>query len=148
MDVVAMHARCPKARLVGPARLARHRFVLMGRTGYASVRRDPKLTVHGLLFGLALSDIPPLDRYEDVAHGLYTKAVQPVLLALGEAKQALIYLGTDETEGGSPPAGYLEGVVAAARAAELPSAYVASLVALLPRGSRQQSSVHIRPPVS
>ena len=83
MDEAAMRVRCPKARAIGTARLARHRFVLMGQTGYASVLRDPVSTVHGVLIDLALSDVRPLDRYEDVAHGLYVKALLPVTRAAG-----------------------------------------------------------------
>ena len=133
MDLVAMRLRCPKACALGRARLARHRIVLMGKTGYASVLRDASSTVHGLLFDLSLSDVAPLDRYEDVAHGLYEKVWQPVLPVGGGARQAMIYVGTDKTAGGTPPPGYMEGVVAAARAAALPPAYVASLETMLPR---------------
>ena len=134
MDAAAMRVRCPRSRPVGLARLMRHRFYLMGRTGYASVRRDPRATVHGVLFDLALADVPALDRYEDVGHGLYTKAQQPVVLGEGASRRALLYYGADESEGGTPPVGYMEGVVAAARAAALPPAYVSGLETHLPRG--------------
>lgn len=134
MDLAAMRLRCPRSRPLGPARLMRHRFHLMRRTGYASVRRDPRATVHGLLFDLALADVPALDLYEDVAHGLYTKSLQPVLPASGGARRALIYLGSDTGEGGAPPAGYMEGILAAAGAAALPRAYRVALEAHLPRG--------------
>ncbi len=133
MDLDAMRTRCPKGRAIGRARLARHRFVLMGRSGFASVQRDDTATVHGLLFDLALSDVPPLDRYEDIAHGLYVKANQPVMQSGGGARRALIYLGTDQTVDGTPPAGYMEAIVAAARAAALPDTYVANLETMLPR---------------
>ena len=133
MDVGAMRSRCPKARAIGPARLARHRYVLMGKTGYASVQRCPSETVHGLLFDLALSDVAPLDRYEDVADGLYLKMVQPVVLSGSGAREALIYVGTDVTVGGTPPSGYMEGVIAAAREAALPAAYIARLATMVPR---------------
>ena len=105
----------------------------MGKTGYASVLRELSSTVHGLLFDLALSDVAPLDRYEDVAHGLYGKTWQPVLPVGGGARHAMIYVGTDASVGGTPPPGYMEGVVGAARAAALPPAYVASLQTMLPR---------------
>ena len=134
MDATAMRARCPRSHVVGLARLMRHRFYLMGRTGYASVCRDPRVSVHGVLFDLALADVPALDRYEDVAHGLYTKAQQSVVLGAGQTRRALLYYGADESEGGAPPPGYMEGVVAAARAAALPPAYVTGLEAHLPRG--------------
>ena len=35
--------------------------------------RDPRRTIWGLLWDLALSDVPALDRYEGVAGGLYVK---------------------------------------------------------------------------
>lgn len=134
MDLAAMKSRCPASTLVGPARLARHR-VIINQDGYATVVRDPKETVHGLLFDIALSDVPALDRYEGIARGLYSKALQPVLTAEGPRK-ALIYIGRNAMPG-VPKPGYLEGVVAAAAGAGLPSAYVARLAALaqLPRPS-------------
>jgi gamma-glutamylcyclotransferase (GGCT)/AIG2-like uncharacterized protein YtfP len=126
MDDAALKARCPKARRIGRARLPRHRFVLMA-DGYASVRRDPLSDVHGVLFDLALSDIAPLDRYEDVEGGLYIKAFQPVVRHDGHASRALIYIGTDQSRGGVPVPGYMRAIVDAARAADLPAAYVAML---------------------
>ena len=137
MDKAAMRGRCPKARALGRARLARHRFVLMGN-GYASVHRDLRADVHGLLFDLALSDVAPLDRYEAIAAGLYTKEVQPVLRDGGGPCQALIYVGTDLTTGGTPPKGYVEAIVAAARVAALPASHIAVLESFVP-GPRGKS---------
>lgn len=127
-----MRARCPKARFLDNAILSRHRFVLMGN-GYASVCRDRRSEVHGVLYDLAFSDIPALDRYEEVAGGLYVKAMQPVRRQAGQAHQALIYFGTDETIGGTPPLGHMEAIVAAARSSGLPASYVAKLETFLPK---------------
>jgi gamma-glutamylcyclotransferase (GGCT)/AIG2-like uncharacterized protein YtfP len=124
MDAVAMAARCPRSTLIGQGRLNRHRFIIM-REGYASVVRDPRATVHGILWDLALGDVPALDRYEGVASGLYVKAMQPVSVP-GGSKRALIYLGGTSTTG-APRPGYLEAVLAAASAAQLPAAYRAEL---------------------
>ena len=66
MDAGAMAARCPRSTLIGQGRLNRHRFIIM-REGYASVVRDPTSTVWGVLWDLALADVPALDRYEGVA---------------------------------------------------------------------------------
>lgn len=132
MDAAAMRQRCPRAKPLGRACLKRHRFVLMGN-GYASVHRDPRAEVHGVLFDLALSDVAPLDRYEEVAAGLYVKAVQPVVRHGAGPCQALIYIGTDPRVGGRPPARYMEAVVAAARAAGLPPTYILHLETWLPR---------------
>jgi gamma-glutamylcyclotransferase (GGCT)/AIG2-like uncharacterized protein YtfP len=121
MDAAAMALRCPVSRLVGRGRLPRHRFIVM-REGYASVVRDPARTVHGVLWKLASQDIPALDRYEGVAGGLYAKAALPVTTA-GGVRRALIYLGRS-TAPGRPRPGYLDAVLAAARAAHLPEPYI------------------------
>ena len=132
MDRRAMARRCPGARVLGPARLNRHRLVIV-REGYASVRRDPRQAVHGLVWDLPLRDVPALDRYEEIAGGLYVKAVQAVLTASGP-RRTLIYLGCGG-EGGTPRPGYLEGVLAAGREAGLPAGYLAALGALCPGGA-------------
>ena len=121
MDAAAMAARCPASRLVGQGRLQRHRFVIM-REGWASVVRDPTETVWGVLWELALADVPALDRYEGVAGGLYVKAYQPVAAA-GGVRRALIYLGRNGGPG-VPRPGYLEAVLAAGAAAQLPAPYL------------------------
>ena len=148
MDEAALQRRCPKARALGLARLVRHRFVLMPN-GYASVRRDPVSDVHGVLFDLALSDVRPLDRYEDVDRGLYTKVIQPVVRHKGLPVQALLYVGAAAGPSagagqGAAEAGYMAGVVAAARAVGLPPAYVAMLEGLAaprPIGARLPRAV-------
>jgi gamma-glutamylcyclotransferase (GGCT)/AIG2-like uncharacterized protein YtfP len=136
MDAAAMGARCPKAQVLGIARLARHRFALMS-DGYATVVRDPNAQVHGVLYDLAQSDIPALDRYEDISRGLYVKANQPVLRENGSPARALVYIGragASETPNRRP--GYMDGVIGAARAAGLPVAYVDFLAGLLSGGTQ------------
>ncbi|KAB1076278.1 gamma-glutamylcyclotransferase family protein [Methylobacterium planeticum] len=120
MDAAAMALRCPASRLIGQGRLHRHRFIIM-REGYASVVRDPGRTVWGVLWELALADVPALDRYEGVAGGLYAKAAQPVVTQ-GGIRRALIYFGRS-TAPGAPRPGYLETVLRAAEAAQLPAEY-------------------------
>ncbi|MEE7506238.1 gamma-glutamylcyclotransferase family protein [Methylobacterium mesophilicum] len=124
MDAAAMALRCPASRLIGGGHLPNHRFIIM-REGYASVVPDPRRTVWGVLWELAPDDIPALDRYEGVAGGLYTKAALPVRTGEG-VKRALIYRGCS-TAPGRPRPGYLEAVVAAARAAQLPPVYIREL---------------------
>lgn len=127
MDLAGMAARCPASRPIGRARLPRHRPVIM-REGYASVARDPRRDVYGLLWELALADIAALDRYEDVARGLYVKRQVSVLSEAGP-RRALCYLGSNAGPG-APQPGYLEGVLEAGRMAGLPPAYLAELAAL------------------
>lgn len=124
MDIEAMKRRAPTAKPLGRARLPRHRFVIMAE-GYASVMRDPRFSVHGMLWEVSLADIRALDRFEGVDRGLYVKLNQPVIQeenGLG-AKRALIYVGQG-LPGGRPRPGYLEDVVKAARAIGLPAGYL------------------------
>lgn len=141
MDLSAMKTRCPGSEVIGPARLQGYRFALMKRSGYATVRAARASVVHGLLFRLAPADVAPLDRYEDIAHNLYVKAIQPVIPSDGKgARGALVYLGGELADGGEPPPGYMEAILAAARAAALPANYLATLEAFLPRGSSRQAA--------
>jgi hypothetical protein len=128
MDVETMSKRCPRSHPLGRARLAKHRFFVM-REGYASVAPDPRATVHGVLWDLALSDVRALDVYEEVARGIYAKIVKPVLREPHGSARALIYVGhTQET--GTPREDYFARVVAAAKTWELPAPYLAYLDAL------------------
>jgi hypothetical protein len=129
MDVAAMAARCPASKPLGIARLPRHR-IAVAREGYATVLRDPRRTVWGVLWDLALADVPALDRYECVASRLFVKMSQAVLSERGP-RRALIYVARS-TAPGLPRPGYLEGVFAAAEAAGLPASYRKEIAALLP----------------
>ncbi len=116
MDVAAMARRCPSSKQLGLARLPRHRWII-STDGYATVLRDPRREVMGLLWDLALSDVPALDRFEDVPR-LYRKVTQPVISTAG-IRRALVYIGRS-AEPGKPRSGYLEDVLRAAEAAGLP----------------------------
>jgi hypothetical protein len=132
MDVAAMARRCPRSRALGTARLMRHRFVVMPG-GWGSVTRDPRQSVHGVLWDLAAADVRALDAFEEIGRGLYRKILQPVVKSSGGAVRALVYVG--HGEGGEPRRAYIEDVTAAARAWALPDAYVRQIEALLPRAA-------------
>jgi AIG2-like family len=144
MDRAAMAARCPASKPLGSARLARHRFIVTS-DGYASVVRDPRRTVWGLLWDIAFADMPALDRYESVASGLYVKLTQSVITERG-ARRALIYVGRSAGTG-QPRPGYLKGVVAAAREAGLPADYIAEVEAWSPQSGTRHTSAPARRPV-
>jgi hypothetical protein len=120
MDIADMAKRAPHSRVIGPARLPRHRFIIM-KEGYASVVRDARFAVHGLLWDLAFADLRPLDRFEGIDRGLYIKLNQPVIVPEG-SKRALVYVG-GSSEPGKPRPGYMESILAAAEALDLPPAY-------------------------
>src|SRR5664279_2630290 len=110
MSVSAMARRCPRAKPIGLARLERHRLAAM-REGWLTAVRAPRGAVHGVLWDLALSDLPALDRHEGP---LYVKISQPVV-ASGGAKRALVYFGSNAGPG-ILRADYCAEVLAAARA--------------------------------
>jgi hypothetical protein len=130
MDQAAMLARCPASKPVGIGRLMRHRFMIFDE-GYATVIRDPQRAVWGMVWDLALADVPALDRYESLSTGLYTKVVQPIVTAQGP-RRAILYVGRS-AKPGKPLPGYMEGVVEAARHAGLPEDYIRSLKAWMPK---------------
>src|SRR5580700_8248275 len=112
-DVMRRHA--PAAQPIGAAALADHRFIITA-DGYASVAPTTAHTVHGMLWR-----ITPRDRAE----------ILPVRHAEG-LRPALVYVARP-LRTGQPKAGYMELVVAAARAWHLPSDYISSLQHWLPR---------------
>ncbi|CAM5766916.1 gamma-glutamylcyclotransferase family protein [Bosea minatitlanensis] len=132
MDPAGMAERCPHSRALGLARLPRHRFIVT-RDGYASVIRDPREAVHGVLWDCSLGDIRALDKFEDIASGLYVKISQPVIVP-GGAKRALIYIGRSG-EPGKPKPGYMETVILGAKHFGLPEACIANLNRFLTKPS-------------
>ncbi|WP_442756578.1 gamma-glutamylcyclotransferase family protein [Methylocystis sp. JAN1] len=125
MDAAAMAGRCPRSRLLGRARLARWRFVVMP-SGFASVVPDPRTNVYGALWDVPVSDVMALDRYERVGQGLYAKRMVPVLKEPFGASPALAYIGAAPNQGAAWP-GYLADIVAAAEKLDLPEAYIGYL---------------------
>ena len=130
MDQAAMLQRCPASKPVGIGRLMRHRFIIFDE-GYATVVRDPQRAVWGMVWDLALANVPALDRYESLSTGLYTKVIQPVVTAKGP-RRAMVYVGRS-AKPGMPLPGYMEGVIEAARHAGLSEDYVRSLSVWLPK---------------
>lgn len=110
--------------------------------GWLTAVRDPRSSVHGVLWELALSDVSALDRYEGLPQGHYTKIAQPVRTPSGP-RRALVYFGANVGPGPLRPE-YLAGVLAAARAWPLPAEAIAALERLgggsraSALGSRQQ----------
>lgn len=129
MDAAAMAARCPRSRLIGRGRLAGFRTVLMP-SGFVSVAPDRRMSVHGVLWDVAVGDVAALDRYEDVAHGLYAKKNLLILREPVGSARALVYVG-GRPDLGAASRGYFEGVIAAARAQALPGVYIDYLTSLL-----------------
>jgi AIG2-like family len=130
MYPAVMRKHAPAATPLGVARLEHHRFVITA-DGYASVVPARNYVVHGLMWRLTPRDRVTLDLWENTASGLYRAETLPVHFA-GTLRPALIYVARQRPDG-IPKPGYVEIVVKAARALELPQAYIASLEQWLPR---------------
>jgi hypothetical protein len=124
-----MRKHAPAAAPLGVARLTDYRFVITS-DGYASVAPVRRHHVYGLLWRLTPRDRVMLDLWENIAAGQYRAEMLPVIQG-GRRRPALVYVARRRPPG-RPKAGYMEIVVAAARALALPEDYVASLEAWLP----------------
>jgi hypothetical protein len=130
MDVNAMARRCPRSKALGLARLERHRLAVM-REGWLTAIRNPSSAVHGVLWDLALSDVPALDRHESLSQGFYVKRTQAVIAEPGP-KRAIVYIGANSGPGVLRPA-YIAEVLTAARSWPLPAEGVEALEQLARR---------------
>ena len=126
MALADMAVRCPQSSAQGLARLPRHRFGVTQR-GYATVRRDARTDVWGVLWTLAFADVPALDRWEEISRRLYRKTTCSVVRAGGAAVRSLIYLADLDEPGSRAPRSYGKGIVHAAEAAGAPAPYVRQL---------------------
>jgi gamma-glutamylcyclotransferase (GGCT)/AIG2-like uncharacterized protein YtfP len=135
MDRAHMARICPQASPLGVGALRSYKYVLAA-SGYATVVPWPGSFVHGVVWKVGPREIAALDRYENVAGGLYRSAMLPVKMQ-DRLLRALLYLACGDASGATP-AGYQEGVIAAAEAWNLPEAYVATLGQWLPKKKLRQ----------
>jgi hypothetical protein len=129
MHRAVMGKYAPAARPVGVGELPDHRFFITA-DGYASVAPARAETVWGVLWRLTPRDRVLLDTWENTASGLYRAQMLPVRWD-GRRRPALVYVARPGGEG-RPKSGYMELVLAAARAWDLPPTYVLSLQRWLP----------------
>jgi hypothetical protein len=141
MNREVMRKHAPAAKPVGVAALANHRFVITA-DGFASVAAARGGAVHGVLWLITPRDRVTLDVWESVGSGLYRVEILPVHQA-GRRRPALVYIAR-QRGAGRPKPGYMELVVAAARARKLPSDYIVSLERLLPAHDGNANARKIR----
>ncbi len=131
----AMARRCPGARILGKAVLAQHRFLVI-RGGHGTVRPKAGASVHGVLWRIGPRDLAALDRYEEVARGLYRRERRRVAFG-GRNIRALVYVAAP-TARGRPRAAYIDAILATARGLGFPAAYVAALSAIARRSAGER----------
>jgi hypothetical protein len=129
MHRAVMRKHAPEAVPIGVARLPDYRFLITA-DGYASLAPARAQSVHGMMWRLTPRDRVTLDAWENIAGGLYRAETLPVYCDRRRWR-ALVYIARPRPPG-PPKAGYMEIVVEAAHALELPSAYVAALQKWLP----------------
>ena len=127
-----MRKHAPAAVPLGIARLLGYRFVITS-DGYASIVPARTHGVYGMLWRLTPRDRVMLDLWENVAAGHYRAQVLPVLRR-ARRRPALVDVARRRPLGW-PKAGYMEIVIDAARALELPEGYIACLEEWLPARS-------------
>jgi len=96
LDREQMEARCPGARVVGPARLPGHRLEFAGHSarwggGVATVVPAEDAAVNGVLYQLLPRHLEALDRQEGHPF-LYERVVRSVVDAAGHARRAHVYV--------------------------------------------------------
>jgi hypothetical protein len=141
MDQAVMRKHAPAAEPVGAAALENHRFIITA-DGYASVEPARVRKVYGVLWRLTPRDRVMLDAWENVASGLYRAEILRVRRA-GARRPALVYIARPRPPG-RPKAGYMELVIAAARAWRLPPDYIAGLQDWLPAQSLGAGARNLR----
>jgi hypothetical protein len=138
MSRTLMQTHCPAASDVGTAVLDGHRFVITA-DGYASIEPRAGGVVHGVLWRLTPRDIAALNIYESIDAGLYCS--RRLLVRHGSGRHsALVYIARRRGHG-KPKPGYLELVVAAARAWGFPHSYVGELKRWAASGLRAARAV-------
>ena len=125
MDEKQMERRCQDAKLAGRAKLTGYRFAL-DVYGVATVIPEKGSAVTGLLWNITDECEKSLDVYEGVAKGCYRKEYLPVECGAGTIK-ALIYISNRAELEGKTSSDYMDRVIAAAEAHDLPESYIAEI---------------------
>lgn len=127
MDCVQMADRCPDAKRIGNAILRDYKFVINER-GVATIVPAEGSIVRGIVWTLQPHDEATLDRYEGVAHNIYTKETMDVVDdATGIAIETLLYVAKNDKPG-YPYPGYLERIISGAKEAKIDITYIDELV--------------------
>lgn len=138
MNLDGMRRRCASAQALGPACLPHHRFIVTA-DGYASLRREPGALAYGIVWKLAPRDLAALNIFESLDSGLYQRTMLPV--RIGRSSVACVVYAARAREIGLPRPGYMQMVLAAARAWQLPQSYLQELERWVPGGWRARAAV-------
>ncbi|MDA0269790.1 MAG: gamma-glutamylcyclotransferase [Chloroflexi bacterium] len=150
LDVERLHAHCPSARLVGPARLTDHRLgftIESKRTwlgGVADIVPAPGDEVWGALWLIDAAESHTLDEHEGVFRDppAYERVTVEVTTVAGDRVRCRSYrVAAPDLGGFLPSPMFRDTIVRGARAVGLPDAYVTRL-ATLPDNGRNGDVTH------
>jgi iron complex transport system ATP-binding protein len=125
MDPAGMQRRCPGAQCLGRARLPNHRFAI-NIEREATILPEVGAVTHGVLWRVSVRHEAVLDRFEDLAGGLYGKTQLLVYPDGQAAVQAMVYFARDPRPG-QPREGNIRTITEAARVQRLPVDYQETL---------------------
>ncbi len=111
LDRIQMRRRCPGAVCLGRASIHGYRLAFAGHSvtwggPVATVVRDPRAHVEGVLYRLGRGELRVLDRYEGHPRQ-YQRYRRVVRLADGQRQRAHVYTLPDGTECALPSIPYL-----------------------------------------
>ena len=140
LDYPQMMARCPRARLIGPARLDGYRICFPRRsfvraTAVASIEPSSGSSVWGALYEIEEGDVDRLDSREGYYPGapaersVARRIPVTVKPSDGEPVEAMTYVLKPVADPGLPSADYLSVIINGAIACRAPEDYIAGLMA-------------------
>lgn len=124
--------RCPGARPVGAARLDNWRLIIPANGG-ATIVRQPGAVTHGVLWRFLPHHAGLMDRWENVAGGVYRRQWLRVEHADLGSVTALTYISDRRYPGKGRPSYINSAMLYGARAFELPESYADEIRTWLPR---------------
>ena len=124
--------RCPGARPVGPARLDGWRLILPVNSG-ATIVRAPEAVTHGVVWRFQPHHAGLMDRWENVAGGVYRRQWLGVDLAGRGLVTALTYISNRRYPGQGRPSYINSAMLFGAAHFGLPEYYAEEIRSWLPR---------------
>lgn len=113
MSEAQMRARCPSARIVGPAQLNNHELLFVGHStswggAVATVTPRRGSRVRGVLYRMERADLDRLDRFEGHPFA-YRRQTKQVLDGMRRPRRAEVYV-RDAGESARPSFCYLQTI--------------------------------------
>ncbi|WP_068082451.1 gamma-glutamylcyclotransferase family protein [Polycladidibacter stylochi] len=97
MNRDTMAGRCPRSKPLGVAQLDGYRLIIT-REGVPSIVKAPMKCVHGVLWDVAIGEVPLIDSAEALLRGGMDKVFIPVRYK-GQPRSSLVYVSRTAVSG-------------------------------------------------